>query len=78
MDDLNASVNIGKHALDQRELFGDRSSIGENQSAITAGAVSDSVSGAASSLNRDEVISQTLKLALDAAAARIAQWRQHK
>ena len=66
------SVRIGRHTLDQWDLLDNRCGVGEYQSAICSGSVADAISDAAASLDPNKVVSDILKLFLDAAAAGIA------
>jgi hypothetical protein len=65
------SVHIGRHTFDQWDLLGNRCGVGEYESAIGSRPVADPISCTTPSFNPDKVVSQTLELALDAAAARI-------
>src|ERR1700693_1397409 len=71
INDLNGSLRLGWHPFDKGDLLRDRRGIAENQSAITARSVADTISRTASGLYPNKVIPKVLQLLLDAAAARV-------
>src|SRR5262249_10798533 len=72
VNDLDRSIHVGGHALDEGNLILDRDGIGEHQALRPTGSGADPVHGAAPSLDPDEVVPEVPELLLDTRLAGLA------
>src|SRR5258708_36636 len=72
VDDLRRSVDVRRHALDQRNLILDGGHIGKRQRRRRMRPSANSVDGAAAFLDPDEIVAEVVQLLFDARLAGIA------